>query len=449
MNKSEIFEKVPVKRAVLMQIVPAILSQMIALLYNLADTYFVGLLNDPKQTAAVTISYAPFLMLTALSNLFGVGGASAISRALGAKQGEEAKNIASISFWLGFVVSLFYSLLFTTFARPLLMICGADATTYDVAYGYAKWTIMIGGLAVVLNVLLANLVRAEGSAGVAAGIVSFGGLLNILLDPILILPQGFHLGAQGAGLATFLSNLIATVLFLIYICMNHKKTVLNVELRRLRTILQYIWSILSVGFPSAIQYALTVVAVAAQTKFVSHYQAEAIAALGITKKLDQLPLYFSIGVANGLMPFLAYNFSAGNRKRRKQAFVFGAGISVAFSTFCFVIYEIFAPYLIACFIGNQDTIAYGAAFLRCMVTAMPFMALCYPMIIQFQAMGKVKEALVCSVLRKGILDIPLLFLMDAIWPLYGCMVVQPIVDFVSLVVAIYMYRRCNAKESLI
>ena len=202
-------------------------------------------------------------------------------------------------------------------------------------------------------------------------------------------------------------------------------------------------SILSIGFPSAVQYALTVVAVSAQMNFVSGYETEAIAALGIVKKLDQLPLYFSIGTANGLLPLLAYNHGAGNHRRRQDAFRFGCGISLGFSLACVAAYEVFAPSLVGLFIDDALTRSYGAAFLRIMVTAMPMMSLCYPMIIQFQALGRVKESLICSVLRKGVVDIPLLFFMDSLLPLYGCMMVQPMVDTLSLVFCVVFYRRIN------
>ena len=129
--------------------------------------------------------------------------------------------------------------------------------------------------------------------------------------------------------------------------------------------------ILSIGFPSAVQYALTVVAVAAITKFVSGYDTAAVAGFGITKKIDQLPLYFSIGVANGLLPLLAYNYAAGNRERQRRAFQYGCGIAVGFSVLCLIVYEAFAPNIAAIFIKDADTIDYAAAFLRRMVVAMP------------------------------------------------------------------------------
>lgn len=447
-DRTAVFETIPIRRAVGMQIIPAIASQMIALLYNLADTYFVGMLNEPRQTAAITVVYSSFLMLTAISNLFGVGGASALSRALGRKNPEDARQIASVSFWGGVASSIIFSLLFLALARPVLVLCGATPDIYDIAFGYALWVIVIGGPGIILNTLLSNLVRAEGSAAAASIGVSMGGIMNIILDPLFVLPQFLGLGAVGAGIATAISNFAAAAYFLIYIAVRRENTIVSVNPARLRYTGKFIKTILTIGFPSAVQYALTVVAVAAQSRFVSQYTTEAMAALGIVKKLDQLPLYFSIGVSSGLLPLLAYNYSSGNQQRRRSAFRFGTTVSFLFSLLCLIVYEIFAPELSSLFISDPLTIAYSAGFLRRMVTAMPMMSVCYPMIIQFQAMGKFKESLVCSVIRKGVLDIPLLFLMNALSGLYGCMWVQPIVDMISLVAAAAFYFSLKKREGI-
>lgn len=447
-DRTAVFETVPIRRAVGMQIIPAIASQMIALLYNLADTYFVGMLNEPRQTAAITVVYSSFLMLTAISNLFGVGGASALSRALGRKNPEDARQIASVSFWGGVASSIVFSLLFLALARPVLVLCGATPDIYDIAFGYALWVIVIGGPGIILNTLLSNLIRAEGSAAAASIGVSMGGIMNIILDPLFVLPQFLGLGAVGAGIATAISNFAAAAYFLIYIAVRRENTIVSVNPARLRYTGKFIKTILTIGFPSAVQYALTVVAVAAQSRFVSQYTTEAMAALGIVKKLDQLPLYFSIGVSSGLLPLLAYNYSSGNQQRRRSAFRFGTTVSFLFSLLCLIVYEIFAPELSSLFISDPLTIAYSAGFLRRMVTAMPMMSVCYPMIIQFQAMGKFKESLVCSVIRKGVLDIPLLFLMNALSGLYGCMWVQPIVDMISLVAAAAFYFSLKKREGI-
>lgn len=446
-DKTELFAHMPVRQAVLKQILPAIASQMITLLYNLADTYFVGQLNDPFQTAAVTVATAAFVMLTAISNLFGIGGAGAIASALGKRQPDKAKQIASLSFWGGLASAVLFSALFAILARPILNICGATPETYALAYGYAKWTVIIGGPCTILNVLMANLVRAEGSASAASFGVSFGGVVNILLDPFFVLPQYLGLGAVGAGMATALSNLAATLFFFGYLFIRRRSTVLSLSPALLRHAKEHLKPVLSVGFPSAMQYALTVAANAALMKFISGYSSEAVAAMGIIKKLDQLPLFFSIGVANGLLPLLAFNHAAGNHKRRSQAFRFGTMIALSFSILCVILYELFAPQLTALFIDDAQTLTYSAAFLRQAVLAMPMVAICYPMIIQFQAMRKVKEAMISSLLRKGLLDLPLLFLMDALIPLYGCVWVQPIVDTISLIAVLFFYARLQRKHA--
>lgn len=436
-----LFEQMPIRQAVCRQILPAIASQMIVLLYNLADTYFVGLLNDPVQTAAVTVSYPVTVLLTAISNLFAVGGASLFARSLGEKAAERARAVSAISFWCGAGSAVLFSLLFAGTASPLLRLCGATSETVPAALAYAKWVILLGGIPTILSLLLANLIRAEGQAALAAWGISLGGLLNLVLDPLFILPRFLGLGAEGAGIATALSNLFSAAFFLLLLLHGKKHSLLSLHPKYLREIRLHMRGILAIGFPSALQYALTMVAVAALSKFVSAYDTAAVAGLGIVKKLDQLPLYFSIGVANGLLPLLAYNHAAGNAKRRHEAFSCGAAISFGFSMLCLLCYEAFAPHLVGLFIKDAQTIAYAARFLRLMVTAMPLMALCYPMIIQFQAMGRAKESLVCSILRKGVLDVPLLFLLNGILPLYGCMLVQPLVDGISLAVALRFYRK--------
>lgn len=447
-ERTQIFEKMPIRQAVCRQMIPAVASQMVALIYNLADTYFVGMLNDPIQTSAITIVYPSFVMLTAVSNLFGVGGASLLARFLGQKQTQEAKAVSAISFWCGLFSSGLVLLLFLSFKRPLLTLCGAVDSTYPTALGYAMWVVVLGGPFNILNTLLGNLVRAEGDALNASLGLSFGGVINILLDPFFVLPQFLGLGAAGAGIATAISNMLATGYFLLYLFCRRKTTVLSLSLHHLRKIPRHLFTILSLGLPSALLNGLAVVSVAAQSKFVSKYAVEAVAGLGIVKKLDQLPLYFTFGVSNGLLPILAYNYAAGNRQRSQQAFRFGCMVSVGFSLLCLIVYELLATQLSSLFIQDPETIRYSAGFLRRMVLSMPMMAACNPLITLFQAVGRVRESTVISVLRKGVLDIPFLFLWDKLLPLYGCMWVQATVDSIALAVAVMLYLRLKRRNIL-
>ncbi|MBO4384989.1 MAG: MATE family efflux transporter [Clostridia bacterium] len=437
-DRTKTFENEPVVKAVLKQIAPATAAQMTALLYNLADTWFVGLLNDPRQTAAATVVYPSFIMLTAISNLFGVGGAAALARALGRKEPDEAGNISAVSFWFGLIVSLVFAGVYTVFLDPVLTLCGATAETLPFCRGYALTAISLGGVFTALSMLMSNLVRAEGASFAASFGLSAGGILNIILDPFFILPRFLGMGVAGAGLATAVSNAAAAVLFLVLIL--RKGSVLSLSIKRLRPGLGRLGEVLKTGLPSAAQFLLTVVAIAAQARFVSKYPTAAVAGLGITKKLDQLPINFAIGVATGLLPLLAYNHAAGNEDRLKKCFRLGTGIALGFALLCLAAYEAFAPELARFFIKDKETVGYAAAFLRRMVVAMPLMSVCYPIIIRFQAEGRVTASLVCSILRKGVIDVPLLFLTDAIEPLYGLMWVQPIVDGIALTAALLMLR---------
>ena len=440
-DKTYLFEQMPVPQAVQRQILPSIASQMVLLLYNLADTYFVGLLNAPPQTAAVSVAYTVTVLMTAIANLFAVGGASCMARAMGRHDKTSAQRIAAISFWWCLLAAVLFSGGFALFASPLLRLCGATAETYAPALRYARWVVIWGGPCAIANILLANLMRAEGSAALASAGVSLGGVINIVLDPFFVLPQFLGLGAQGAGLATAVSNGIGTLFLLVCIFRRRSGSMISLRPRSLRHTSRHIGGILKIGFPSCVQYLLTVVAVGALMKFMSAYDTDAVAALGIVKKLDMLPLYFTIGVSGGILPLLANKYASGNQTPRHQVFKLGCSVSATFSLLCVLLYELLAPALVGLFIDTPATISYGAAFLRIMVLAMPMMAVCYPMITQFQAMGRVKESLICSVLRKGVLDIPLLFLLDTCIPMYGCTMVQPIVDCISMMAALWFYRR--------
>lgn len=442
-ERIDIFENLPVKKAVMKQIMPAIASQVIMLIYNLADTYFVGRLNDPRETAGMTAVASSLVIITAIANLFGVGGASTMARFLGKRDTEAARNTSTVAVYGGLLASVVFCVLYFIFASPILRLCGAGDDTWGPAYGYALWVMVIGSPAAIMSALFANLIRAEGGAKIASFGLSAGGILNIILDPFFTLPEFMGRGATGAGMATAISNILVFSFFVAYVLTRRGQSVIDLNPAHFGKGLKHLKSVLSVGFPSAVQYMLTVVAVSAQMNFVSNYETEALAALGIVRKLDMLPLYCALGVSSGLLPLLAYNYAAKKYDRQKQALIFGIKIAVGFSIFCLVLYEVFAPFFVGLFIKDALTRQYGAAFLRLMVIAMPMMSVCNPLIIEFQAMGKVRESLICSILRKGVLDIPCLFIMDGIWPLYGCMLVQPIVDAISMTAALICYRKIS------
>ena len=208
-EKIKLFEQAPIPNAVAKLAVPMIFSSLVMVLYNMADTYFVGMLNNPVENAAVSLAAPVLLAFNAVNNLFGVGTSSMMSRALGRRDYETVYQSSAFWFYCSLISGVLFGLLFGLFHNPLLMLIGADETTRAATQGYMIWTVYLGAAPAILNVVMAYLVRSEGSAMHASIGTMSGCILNIILDPVFILPWGFNMGAAGAGLATFLSNCVA------------------------------------------------------------------------------------------------------------------------------------------------------------------------------------------------------------------------------------------------
>ena len=214
-RKEGLFSEAPVAKAVLALAVPTVISQLVNVIYNMADTFFIGQLNDPLQVAAATISMPIFVFLTAFANLFGIGGSSMIARSLGRGDKAAARHASSFSIWTGAMVSILYGIIMVLSESIIFPILGADAETWGYCHQYVFWTIGIGALPTVMNAELAHLIRAEGYSKQAGAGMAAGGILNIILDPIFIF--GFGMEIRGAAIATMLSNLIATCYFILFI----------------------------------------------------------------------------------------------------------------------------------------------------------------------------------------------------------------------------------------
>ena len=188
MNKNtELFENMPVNRAIISLVVPTVISQMVTVVYNMADTFFIGQIGDPNQVAATALALPLFMLFTGVANLFGIGGASLISRSLGQGDRKKATQAAAFSIWTAFGAALVYGIVIFVFRAAILPAAGADSATYGYCVQYVMWTITIGGVPTVMNALLAHLVRAEGNSKQASFGMAMGGVLNIILDPVFIL----------------------------------------------------------------------------------------------------------------------------------------------------------------------------------------------------------------------------------------------------------------------
>ena len=338
-SERELFETVPVPRAVATLAIPTVISQVVTMIYNLADTFFIGQTGDPLMVAAVSLVSPWFNLLTALGNLFGLGGSSLISRMLGLKREEEICYVSSFSIWAGAVVTACFSLASFLAREPLLTFLGASADNYGYAEDYLLWVVVIGGVPTMVSLALGHLLRSEGHAREASAGMMFGGILNVILDPILIF--GFQLDVAGAAIATAFSNAASVVFFAVQYARLEGHTA--VSFRPKYFTFRFIGPIFSVGLASALATALGNASNMVMVRLASGYGDIPVAAYGIVKRIDQFPLNVSMGLCQGFMPLVGYNYAARNYGRMRAVSYFSWKAALIFSACCVACFAAFAP----------------------------------------------------------------------------------------------------------
>ena len=292
-SEKEIFEDLPVPKAVAVLVIPTIISQMVTMIYNLADTFFVGQLGDPVLVAAVSLSFSLYNMFSAVANLFGIGGGSLISRLLGAKREEEVRHVSAFSFYLGLLAALAYSLVCFFGRTPILRALGASDAVLPYAKSYLTWVIGVGGVPTMLGLMLAHLLRSEGHAREASLGMMLGGVANIVLDPVFIFV--FHMSVAGAAIATFLSNILSCLYLIGCFARLRGRTHMSLDPRLI--CFSCAAEVLYVGLPAAMGPLLASCANMTINKLASAYGDVPIAAFGIDKKLDMFPLRVGMGIS--------------------------------------------------------------------------------------------------------------------------------------------------------
>ena len=428
-------------------VIPTVISQLVMLVYNMADTWYIGQTGDPYQVAAVTVTYPIFMMMNALANLFGIGGSSLISRMLGAGEQHKTGGIAAFSLWMAGGVTLGYSIICLLFYRQFLTLLGTDVGTLPYAQDYLFWTVVVGGLPTVLNMVLANIVRAQGDARISSIGMSLGGVLNMVMDPVFIFLMG--MGVAGAALSTCLSNSVSLIFLLLHVIRSRESSLVKIPLLPQHTERSRRMEIYSIGTPAALQILLAAVSNAVLLRFMSAYPVTAISGMGVMQKVESIPFQAIMGISDGVLPLVAYNFASGNRERMNQAVRFALTRGIACALACFLLYEAAAPWIVRFFINDAQSIAYGAAFVRLRVLALPFITVEFMLIAVFQGIGGAKQAFFLSLFRKGILDLPLMALFNLLLPMYGLMLVQPIMECCGAIIAAVLYKKLQNSSEMV
>ncbi len=442
-NKA-LFATMPVPKALATLAIPTIISQLITMVYNLADTFFIGLTNDPRMVAASSVSFVLVFAMNALANLFGVGGGSLISRLMGRGEDRSAKAVCSFSFYGTIVVALIYSLSALFFMDPMLYLVGAKETTLPFARDYALWVVVLGGVPTTLAVMMSQILRSEGYANHASIGLALGGVLNMALDPIfmfVILEPGYEV--LGAAIATMISNVVTLVYFAsVFFLLRHRALISISPMEALRG-MRYTAEVLKVGFPSALGTMLACLSNVCINNLVSSYGDYEMAAMGIVKKIDMLPLNVGMGLCQGMMPLIAYNYASGDHKRMRRTATCARVAGMGFAALCILVFEIFADNIVTAFIKDARTVELGSYFLRIACLATPLMVSNIQYSYTFQAMGKGKESLVLSACRQGLVNIPLLFILNHFFAIDGVLWTQIIADIITFTVSFLMFRHFN------
>ncbi len=446
-KKRFLFEEASVPRALAVMAFPTIISQLITLIYNLADTWFVGQTNNPFMVAACSLVLPVFLMTIVVTNIFGTGGGTLLARLIGSGQDEEASRVSAACLWMALGAAACYSGFCLLFMDPLLRALGASANTFTFAKQYMTVVIVIGGIPTILSNTLSSMLRNIGLSARASFGLSMGGLLNIALDPLfmfVLLPDGKQV--LGAALATMLANLCALLYFIVVYRQASQTTILRVRMRGQYPSKRSLRSIFAVGVPSALAVLLFDLCNIVINRLSAGHGDIELAAIGIVLKAERLPLNVGIGICLGMIPLIAYNFASGNRERMDAFFRFGRGVGLLIALISVALYYLFAPQIMQAFIRDAETVRFGIQFLRARCFATPVMFLCFSMVHFTQGIGRGKEGFLLAVIRQLVFNIPLLFLLNRLFGMSGIVWTQAVADLCTAIASYLIYFRIRKEE---
>ena len=446
-NKKQLFESERPVKALAVMALPAVASQMILLIYNIADTWFIGRTDNPAMIGASNLALTLYLITASLANVFGVGGGSLMVRLTGEKKEDDARKVASYSIIASGIVATAFSVLTLVFMTPLLRLLGADDTTMVYSKQYLLTTVVLGSVPTILSMSMPQLLRNAGYSKEAGIGVGLGSLLNVALDPLfmfVILPQGYEV--LGAGIATMLSNVCSFIYFIVIYRKVRSVTVLKVSFKREKIDKAHMRSLYMVGIPAAVSIFLFDLVTIVLNKLVIGYgdHVAPLAAMGIVLKLERIPINIGLGVCLGMVPLVAYNFGSGNIKRMSRFSSLARWTIIAFSSLCTILFFIFARVLVSRFITDEETVRLGVMFLQARCFALPFMMVGYHVVNYMNAVNKGSVSFILAIIRHVILIIPIMLIMNSIWGLEGLIWSQVVADIMNSIVSTIIFVKVKS-----
>ena len=436
----EIFENAPVHKAVFQNALPAMAAMLMVLIYNLADTFFIGQTNDDLQVAAVSLATPVFLLFMAVGTIFGIGGTSVISRAMGQNRKEYAKKVCSFCMWSCVGVGILMSTLFLLFMDQILALVGASADTWDYAKTYLVIVCLCGPFVLIAN-CYSNVIRAEGQSGKAMMGQLIGNLLNVILDPILILAFGWD--RAGAAIATVIGNVVGAGYYILYFLRG--QSTLSISLKDFTTKDKVASGVLVIGVPAALGSLLMSISSIIMNSQMVQYGDMALAGVGVSMKITMITGMICIGLGQGVQPLLGYCVGARKWDRYKGILRFSLIFAFILSTALTVICYIFTNEIVRVFLTDISAFDYGVSFCRILLSTSFLFGVFYVLTNALQASGAATESLIINISRQGLIYIPAMFILGSVFHETGLIWAQPVADILSLALAIILYTRKSNK----
>lgn len=404
-DNTKVFEEYTIPKAVMTMALPSMLSMLINIVYNLADTFFVGQTGDSNQVAAVSVSMPLFLLFIATGNLFGVGGCAFVSRSLGEGRKDRVKTISAFCIYASIAVGLVLGIIFFTLKNQILMLVGASENTLGLAADYLKW-VALGAPSIVLSITASNLVRGE-----------------------------------GAAIATVIGNIVSVIYFLIYFLRG--KSILSISPKRFAMGHGITKGVIGVGLPAAINSLLMSISNIIVNVVLIKYGDSAVAAMGIAMKANMLVVMLQIGLGQGVQPLVGYCYGAQNYKRMRKCLRFSIICNIIIGTAMTGFYLLFRRNVIELFINDAQVIDLGVKMLLALMASGPVIGIMFVLNFSFQGMGKGIQSMILSLGRQGVIYVPMLFIMNKLIGLDGIIWSQTAADICCVIMSIIMFIFIN------
>ena len=441
MDQNEWFESAPIHKAYFKFSLPVVCGMLVSLIYNMADTWFIARTGNTNLVAGIALGAPVFVLMIALGDIFGLGGASVISRLFGQKKDEEGRKVSIFCFYSAIIVGVIVTILMMSFRQPILRLLGADQDTMVYASSYYTY-IVLGAPFIILSFTPNNQLRTEGfsTQSMIGGVI--GSVVNIILDPIFIFVFGW--GAAGAAVATVFGY-VCTDIYYAWILL-HKTKKLSIHIKEFRVVSTELSQILAIGIPACVTNLMQSLGMTILNRFLIPYGNDSVAAMGIVTKTNMIATLVVIGFAFGAQPLIGYNYGAKNWNRLRKILKFCYGFECCIALALSGIMSLAAPWLLGMFIADEHIVALGVPMLRMLQIGMVFMAIVLVTTVIFQAAGKAWGAFFLSVSRQGVIFAVVIFMASRLFGYTGVLMSQPVADALTALLAVVLFVRSIYRE---